>query len=260
MQVTTVSPGVSPGPSTPKGEKSWAQKRKDNLLARSGGRPSKEALDSPPNVALGASLKAVAFATKLKKHVNEKKKAAGEETWQERRAARYLATHGGPRTDRTRSLIEDDNPVGASPRSPRSRSASAGQPGQPEKSWTQRRKESYLRKYGFDRAEKVAGPDVAVTALSFVSKLKRRSQVGIKSLIEEPPAPAAARLGASSPRELTWTQKRKEAYLRKYGRQRIEAAAQSDVAVSAVKFASKLKLRVHQSGAHGSGAAPIELT
>ena len=44
-----------------------------------------------------------------------------------------------------------------------------------EKSWTQKRKESYRKRYGRERAESVAQADVAVTAVKFYAKLKARS-------------------------------------------------------------------------------------
>jgi hypothetical protein len=58
-----------------------------------------------------------------------------------------------------------------------------------------------------------------------------------------PTRPASTR----KPGELTWTQKRKEAYLRKYGKVRLEETTQADIAVTALSFASKLKVKVNRN-------------
>ncbi len=80
---------------------------------------------------------------------------------------------------------------------------------------------------------------------------------------EKPPA---------SPREKSWTARRKETYLKRYGRQSLGTPA-PDVAVSAVAFGAKLKVRAANraagsstpdqpaiiGGAEGAGAVPIDV-
>ena len=76
-------------------------------------------------------------------------------------------------------------------------------------------------------------------AVAFASKLKARaSRAKDEDAMAStaPTRPASAR----SEGELSWTQKRKQAYLRKYGRQRETAVDQADVSVTAVVFVSKL--------------------
>ena len=68
----------------------------------------------------------------------------------------------------------------------------------------------------------------------------------------------AAEEGATTARsrregEVSWTQRRKQAFLRKYGRQRKEETTTPDVAVSAVVFAARLRNRV-KAGAGGATA------
>lgn len=205
-------------------------------MKRSGQSPrssfSNEDAPPPSGNPWGASLVAVQFAAKLKQQV--KKSAAGP-TWQERKKASFLATHGdrdhGPRS--ARNSREELEPVQArSPRSPRG------------ESWTQLRKDAYLRKYGFAREQPVTQPDVAVSALSFVAKLKNKTKTKLEAEAAEKASSAPTRSASQSPRDqMTWTQKRKEAYLRKYGKARLEAAAPTDVAVTAVVFASRLQKR-----------------
>lgn len=144
---------------------------------------------------LHVTLAAVQFAGKLKKAAAEKK--LGEETWKEKRMHAYQVTHG----------------VSAVPMEP---------------------------------------VDVALGAVLFAAKLRKRVSESEAAVLREREAIAAkARRAAAG--EVSWTQRRKEAYLRKYGRTRSEETTKPDVAVSAIAFASKLRLR---SAGASSGAAP----
>lgn len=238
-----VSPEV-PSSKSPRAsnEKSWKQQKKDAVLRKAGGAarvpaPHVEAAPPPPKPSLPTG---------------EKK----EESWSQKRAQHFLATHGGPRTPRAskEDLGSTDTSAtsSGSPRSPRS-PRGAG-----ELSWTEQRKEAYRRKYGIVRPEAVAATDVTVSAVKFFVKLKTKAAAASSAeaagdgsakgssdvtAAEEPKRPSSAR----KPGELTWTQKRKEAYLRKYGHARLGATTDADVAVTALSFTSKLKLRAKKA-------------
>ena len=101
---------------------------------------------------------------------------------------------------------------------------------------------------------------MAVTAVTFISKLRMRQAATAEAAAS---AASAAPTQPSSPGrlpgELSWTAKRKQAYLRKYGRERKEAAAQADVAVSAVVFGAKLKRLSTAAKAAAKGEEPVAL-
>ena len=203
----------------PAAGKSYAAKKKEAILRKktlSGvGPASPEAPSSPPPPPPKPPLK------------------PGEKSlsWSEKRMHAYLSTRG-VRSSHDAVEPEPVAPV-PSPRSPRA-------PG--DVSWTQKRKEIHLRKYGYERSEAVSAADVAVSAVKFVARLKGRVNAGTEG---------AARLDSAAPTrpasrgsEKSWKQLRKEAYLRKYGRERQGETTQADVAVSAVSFAAKLKLKL----------------
>ena len=181
--------------------KSWAQRRKENLLARASGCRSPRAADP-----LGVSLAAVQFAAKLKEGV-KKKKEGGEPSWKEKRRISFEKRHG----------VKPSEPVG-----------------------------------------------VALTSVLFAAKLRRRAagnasnSAGAASVEDISDPQMAAEEGATTARsrregEVSWTQRRKQAFLRKYGRQRKEETTTPDVAVSAVVFAARLRNRV-KAGAGGATA------
>ena len=179
------------------GELSWAQKRKESLQKRAG-------MASPRNSELQTAKLAVQFAAKLKiqaqkKKEMEEKTGVHEESWKERRMKAFMATHNGRKPD--------------------------------------------------------AEMKVSATAVLFAAKLKLRAKntsalADISDAdtahagLSGPPTPKAKK---KDPNAKSWTQLRKEAFMKKYGRQRKEEAASTDVAVSAVKFAAKLKQRVANS-------------
>lgn len=168
LKVAVVAP-VKPKSPGGEGERSWAEKRKDHVLHR---RPSREA--HPPPAAVAAS--------------------------------------------------PDVKPAkAASPRTPT------------EPSWAQKRKEHLLKRAGAEPA----GFDVALTAVQFAARLKLGASNAAaatgKATGSPPSEPSSA---ASSPREKSWAQRRKESYLARYAR---SPPAQAQVAVAAVAFAVKLK-------------------
>jgi hypothetical protein len=154
------SPGRTEG-ATP--SKSWAAKRKEHVLARAGlARPATQA---------DVAVTAVQFAVKLR--MRTAAKDPNEKSWQQRRREVFLATHAAKPPDaqvrvaakslmfanRMLKSLRKGQPTGESDEqldpelaalgaggssSPRARPASAAK----EKTWTQLRKESYLKRYG----------------------------------------------------------------------------------------------------------------
>jgi len=176
------------------GDKSWSQKRKEHVIARAKGLKPTE-----PEIAVTA----ISFISKLKlgaaQSTREKparlsfaeKKETNSLSWKEKRMSAFLATRGERSShDSLRDSREEpgsldasfpDEAVGggelgrsvtdAEGRSPRSSLGS-----QREKSWTARRKEAYLKKYGFARDTPVEATDVAVSSVAFVTKLRQRAE------------------------------------------------------------------------------------
>ena len=58
--------------------------------------------------------------------------------------------------------------------------------------------------------------------------------------------------------EVGWKQQRKEAYMRKYGIKRAEETTQADVAVTALRFAAKLKMKASASATGTEAPVNIE--
>ena len=208
-------------------------KRKAAIKARAGGVPLS------PRANVDVTLLATKFAAKLKMRVKERKEPSAAT----RHMDAVLAKRGVPRAQRPSYEPTEarDTPTTPTSKSPR------------EQSWTAKRKEAYLRKYGFEREDAVTNPDVAVSAVAFVSKLKSRLQANNDAASKAPTQP-------SSPgrTELSWTARRKQAYLRKYGRARETPVATPDVAVSAVVFAGKLK-RLAREGKEQSEEGAVAL-
>ena len=94
-----------------------------------------------------------------------------------------------------------------------------------EKSFAQKRKENLLSRAQGGRPREA---DVAVTAVLFAAKMKRLSLEADKKKKERGEG------------EKTWKEKRKEAYLRTHG---AAPPKETDVAVTALTFAAKLKSR-----------------
>lgn len=191
---------------------SWSQKRKQNYLSRATGERTPREPEIPEQLAV--SLAAVSFAAKLKAGVNKNK-------------------DGG-----------DDKPL----------------------SWRQKRAESYKLRHGVPKTpmEELA---VSTSAVLFAARLKKRASAAKEGgaaggvvLMTGDGAQATDAAVAKAKREnngeLSWTQKRKEAFLRKYGRQAKDEPEHTDVAVSAVAFAAKLKARqAAAKAASGAGGA-----
>jgi hypothetical protein len=157
-------------------QQSWASKRKEHVLARAG-------VPRAPPTQADVAVTAVKFAAKLKM------RSAGEKSWQEKRKEAYLATHNAKRPEAqfriaAKSLVfaskmlktvRNDGSEGAdhaSGSAPQlSRQKSAG-----EKSWTQKRKEAYLKRYGRRPPDEPPATDTAVTAVAFAGALKARAE------------------------------------------------------------------------------------
>jgi hypothetical protein len=172
----------------------WQQKRAQHMERRLGvtPRPSYEETepDKEPASSLDVAISAVKETNKL-----------GEKTWKQRRKEVYLITHSvalAPVNDDPSTFAQQFEAAVAdalrSPRSKRGETVSAfanelmeavafsheleaevaARTPRGEKSWTQKRKDSFLKRYG--RVQ--AGPpstDVALSAISFVTALKTRT-------------------------------------------------------------------------------------
>ena len=196
-------------PTEPKSE-SWAQRRKQHVLHRAMGERSPREISE----SLAASLAAVQFAAKLKESVKAKKAESGELSWKQKRAQHYKLTHGVPRAP-----IED--------------------------------------------------LAVSTTAVLFAARLKKKIAGGASKATEgdvvltsggEGAQEAATKPKRPSTGEKTWTQLRKEAFMRKYGRQRKEEVTAPDVAVSAVQFAAKLRARQAATAASKGSSASVDVS
>jgi len=99
---------------------------------------------------------------------------------------------------------------------------------------------------------------VEVTALSllFAAKLKMRGKAAKQSDVVLTTGEENAAKKAPPSGEVSWTTKRKEAYLKRYGRQRLEETTAPDVGMSAVAFAARLKSKRASSAAAATGAEP----
>ena len=135
-----------------------------------------------------------------------------------------------------------------------------------------RRKEVYLSTHNAVPKQL----DVTVTSVLFANRLLRRRREALAAPGDAAPevdghsanstdadAEAAQRPRRSSHGEKSWSQQRKDAYLRKYGRPREKDVADADVAVTAVVFASRL-MRRSQGGAPASAGgasagAPVDV-
>ena len=215
------TPVATSTPRTSSGEKSWKQKKKEALL-----RKNNLSSQLPPEVPAPATPPLPPHAAKLTKS-GEK-----EQSWSEKRMASYLSRHGtrSPRASHDDLSARSESSAPTSPRAPG------------ELSWTAKRKELHLRKYGFAREEETTQADVAVSAVKFISKLRVKTN-------EAKATSAAPTRPASASSEKSWRQQRKEAYLRKYGKARATETTDADVAVTAIQFASKLKLKIGKSSA-----------
>ena len=201
--------------------KSWAQRRKENLLARASGCRSPRAADP-----LGISLAAVQFAAKLKEGV-KKKKESGEPTWKEKRRISFEKRHGVRPTEpvgvaltsvlfatrlRRRAAGNASNGVSAGnvaasvevdisdPQMAAEEGATTARSrreGTGEVSWTQRRKDAFLRKYGRQRKGDTTTPDVAVSAVAFAARLRNRVKAGAGAAMDGKDAPTAT--GSAEP-------------------------------------------------------------
>ena len=204
-------------------------KRANAIKARAGGIPTS------PRANVDVTLLAASFATKLKLRAAERKAEPSSAT---KRMDALLAKRGIPREKR--HTYEEPVPVVTKAPTPRSARG--------ELSWTAKRKEAYLRKYGREREEVVPSADVAVSAVAFVGRLKTRAMANDAAAKSNAPTQPAS----PGRNELSWTQKRKQMYLRKYGRQRETEVATPDVAVSAVVFGAKLKRLARETKAQAA--------
>ena len=187
-EIVTASDSESspkPAKSQADGEKSWAQKRKEHMLARASGVPVRTASDD-----VDVAMAAVKFAAKLKV-------GAQGPSWKQKRKDAYLATHNAKRPEKqvrvavksvvfAQRLLKLRNAAGAA--------AAAGQEVDPleagiggtdslpsprrkppgEKTWTQKRKETYLKRYARQPSNDPPEADVAVSAVHFAAALKAR--------------------------------------------------------------------------------------
>mmetsp|Transcript_34424 Transcript_34424/g.90595 ORF Transcript_34424/g.90595 Transcript_34424/m.90595 type:complete len:263 (-) Transcript_34424:163-951(-) len=154
---------------------SWKQKRAQHVLERAGGggrsrRNSAESFEgegeksenhlqppSPAQQQLAVTMTAVNFTAKLR-----------TKTWLDRRKEAFLAPHAD-RTERRSAEAE-----AAAAATAAAAAADTPRASPREKSWTQKRKETYLKRYGRVPVEPPP-PDVAITAIAFAAALKRRS-------------------------------------------------------------------------------------
>ena len=168
----------------------WQQKRAQHMERRLGVTPRPSYEETEPASSLDVAISAVKETNKL-----------GEKTWKQRRKEVHLITHSvalAPANEDPSTFAQQFEAAVAdalrSPRSPRGETVSAfahelkgavafsleleaevaARTPRGEKSWTQKRKDSFLKRYG--RVQ--AGPpstDVALSAISFVTTLKTRT-------------------------------------------------------------------------------------
>ena len=210
-------------------EKSWAAKRKEHLLHRAG-----VARDPAP---IDVAATAVHFAAKLKLQAQAAKEAArakGIKSWQEKRKEAFMATHGGKPTQDLRvavktvifanrllakrrdassaaAALHGVEPLERGPPSSSTSSATGGETSSrgsnraagtksaAEKSWTQRRKETYLKRYGRERPSGPAPADTAVTAVAIAAMLKVRANAAKDRVADARAAAAFAPAAALAP-------------------------------------------------------------
>lgn len=185
-------------------------------------RPSVEVCEGEEAVAADLKVAVVAQA-KPKSHGGE-----GERSWLEKRKDHVLhrrISREAPPPPVAIAASPDVTPARVSPRAA-------------EPSWAQKRKEHLLKRAG----AAPAGFDVALTAVQFAARLKLGASNAAAAAAATGEAtgspPSEPSSTASSPREKSWAQRRKESYLARYAR---APPAQAQVAVSAVAFAVKLK-------------------
>jgi len=187
-------------------EKTWAQKRKENLIARAQGKRS-ESKDAE------ITITAVTFATKLqlRAKMNRLEAESGtsnssiEESWLDKRKKNYLARHDTRpkpsevslqammfasklqhRARRSRGLREESEKEEMTGRGAAQLEQLPSKPFPPtEKSWQQKRKETYLARKANVRREQPTQADIAVTAIAFAAKLRARNALTRSTLEEE---------------------------------------------------------------------------
>jgi len=185
-------------PASPKnraeGEKSWAQKRKENVLARATG--SRSPREPEP---LQVSLTAVQFAAKLKEGV---KKSREEPSWKEKRMHAYLATNGAASRPTTAAdvafssvlfaaklrarvvgaaLAPDATSEMAAALATAAAAKREARAASGELSWTEKRKQVFLAKYGRQRHESTPNTDVAISAVAFIGRLQQRVKLSAEA-------------------------------------------------------------------------------
>ena len=204
-------------------QQSWASKRKEHLLHRAG-------VARVPAAPMDVAATAVHFAAKLRLQAA---RAKGVKSWQEKRKEAFMATHGVRPEQKMRVAVKsvifanrmltkqrrasadadaDASTHGVDPleRGPPSSSTSSATGGETtgvetprggsklpaEKSWTQRRKETYLKRYGYKRPVDPPPTDTAVTAVAIAAMLKVRAQT-VKARVAAEKASGASRADES---------------------------------------------------------------
>ena len=127
-----------------------------------------------------------------------------------------------------------------------------------ELTWREKRARNFGLTHGVP--VKVPEVEVAVTSVLFAAKLKARLAA---SKQQQPAAEEGAeaeppKLKKKASGEVGWKQQRKEAYMRKYGIKRAEETTQADVAVTALRFAAKLKMKASASATGTEAPVNIE--
>ena len=268
------------------GSKSWKQQKKDAVLRKASGgarvpAPTVEAAPEPPRVRRDSSEKEDSWSSKraqafLATHGGPRSprasvedmtqpklsspRAPGELSWTEKRKEAYRRKYG---LERTEAAASTDVTISAGARLADSPTISVG--GAPITVRRARRispplpvahiyvpcTSAFARAVGSHMFPVCWLPFACrPLAVKFFVKLKSKAAAAQQQAGTEdaPPSTAPTRpASARKPGELTWTQKRKEAYLRKYGKARLENTTQADIAVTALSFASKLKVKANRT-------------
>jgi len=161
------------------GQKTFAQKRKENLLSRArGGRPRE----------VDVAVTAVLFASKLR----QRSKAENP-----------------PSTPQVFSPLSTPTPRDEGGLVPKKKERGEG-----EKTWKEKRKDAFLRTHSGTPPKEA---EVAVAALAFASKLKARSAQNLFDVPSRAGSSSEPTDEVPEPREKTFAQKRKDALLRRQG-------------------------------------------
>ena len=245
------STSVPGSPTKKSSEQSWAQKRKDSVLARATGERTPRAAVETPSEQLGVALKASIFTAKLKESVRKTKGEEAPLSWSQKRAEAFKRTHGVPKAPIEELKVSTTAILFAAKLKRLAGAAAAGAtPGG-----------GGTGGMGGGTGGMGGGAGGVVLTVGdgpVQPELARAAEARAAEVQNSVRTRRESREEAKG-EQLSWTQRRKEAYLRKYGKKG-EEPMQPDVAVSAITFAAKLKARKAASDAAAASSAPVELS